>query len=163
MVERQERSMELQGPFVPGTCGVNGIPTQRVAVPSEVSSYLVGAARLQPRSDQGSRRVPAEDFEVGNCGFPTGQDLHLQSIPWIASQWCVDGKALLIEGSPGQAHVPTFGSFVLDLGLEVPMGGVILGDHHESGGFSIEAVHDAGTEGPAFAAEAMRAGKQCVD
>jgi hypothetical protein len=113
---------------------------------SEVDSNLVGSAGFEAAGNEGAVGEVGDVFDVSDGWFAVHIDGHLLAVRLIARHGRIDGEFFAIDVSGDDGKVATLGSFPFDLGGERDVGGVGFGNHHESGGFSVEAMDDSGSE-----------------
>ena len=104
-----------------------------------VHANLVRATGFQRHFYKCVLMQPLHDLEVTDC-FPTrGNNAHLFSFCWMATDRFVDGSFILFHLPFDQREIDPasrFGAYLLSQTL---VGHILFGDHNQAGGVLIEA------------------------
>ena len=146
MDERQIRGMKLHRTLAKLLRGVEIVSQNRVPHCSEVDPDLVGSAGFEAAGDEGSVSEIGDVFDVSHRWLSVHVHRHLLAVGLVPCHRGVDGEFIAINVSGNDGEVATLGGLLFDLGGEGDVGGVGFGDDHKSGGFSVEAMDDSGSE-----------------
>ncbi|MHC2247105.1 hypothetical protein ACVJH7_006412 [Bradyrhizobium elkanii] len=133
----------------------------------EVHPDLMGPPGLEPAREQGGDRLAVaagkarEHFEMGDRLAAALAHRHLLAGVRVAVDRRVDRAVGPVRDAPDERHVAALhragAAMVGELRGQRLVGVVVLGDHHQSRGVLVEAVHDARPLDPADAGQARAA------
>ena len=142
---------------------VNRVAQQRVAQIRQMHADLVSATRFEHETEQGVALQFLDGLVVGACRAPAGVHGHLLAVARVPRDGGVDGSGFRSDHAHGHGQIFFLELAVLQLFGEPLVRRLGLGDHHQAGGVEVQAVHDAGPQFAADAADVGAPGQQGVD
>ena len=148
---------------MPPPAAVHGVADHGVPDSAQVHANLVGAAGDDRHADQRDAVEPLGQDHPGDClARPprTGRDA--LPVDRVAADRQIDAASLLHQ-APDEGGVLLLHLAVRELARELGVRRVVLGYHDQSGGTAVEAVHDAGAEFTADAAQVAHMVQKRID
>jgi hypothetical protein len=108
-----------------------------------MDSNLVGAAGFQPCRDEAGPPVKPQNLEVCDSRLSLWVHLHLESVKGISPDGSIHTEAFLLKFTPNNGQVSAFSLLCSNLLLEISVGPICLGGHHQAGGVFVEAMDNA--------------------
>lgn len=146
MNDAHECSVKLHGRSLPFFGGVEHVAEDGIAKSAKVDANLVGSTGFKSACDKGALVEPVDHFDMGDGGFALHVDGHELAVGFMPCHGCVNGELFSIDFASDDGEITSLGGFLFNLGGKVGVGSVVFGNDHDSGGFFVEAVDDAGTK-----------------
>jgi len=124
---------------------VHGIAHHRMPDVFQVRPDLMGSASVKLEPEQVDYVEPGHDKSVGPGGSAVRHDGHALAIIRVPGQRCIDGERTGVEVAPDQRGITAADPAGSESGSDSAMGKIGFRDDHQSGGVSVEAMHDPRT------------------
>ena len=153
----------LVGDAAPLGAGVGWVADDRVPEVLHVDADLMGAAGAEAAAEKGCVAEALGDFVVGNCLSSVRDDRHSFAIARIAADCGFDRAAIIGWRAVDESEVLLADGVGVPLRCQLAMGVVMFCDEHHAARVLVEAVHDAGAELTAHAAEVVHVMEERID
>ena len=129
----------------PVAAGVGLVGEDRVADVGQVDADLVGPARLRLAAHQGEAPEPLDHLVEGHrllAAVLGAADRHLLAVGRVEADRPLDVVAVALGDARHQRQVFLVDRPLLELGGELAVGQVVLGDEQQARGVAVEPVDD---------------------
>src|SRR5262245_11911814 len=137
---------------------IHAVAHDRMAERGEMHTNLVGTPRLQMKLEQREVGEPLEHPIAGDRSLapPGRSDSHLHAVARVAADRYIDNAFGGAHAAVNDGEIAARNGPRGELGHQVVVRGLRLGDHQQTGGVLVEAMHDSGATRSADPGDARR-------
>lgn len=143
----RDRLSVLQLPGIDKLSTIHIIGDDRVLYVRQMDAYLMGSAGLGCQLEKREAAKWFDDLVEGNCLFSDFRsDRVFLSYLWVDAQWCAYAVGCQVRGPVDNSEIVFFDMTAFELFSNFPLGSVVFGNDHNTGGVSVETMDDAGAK-----------------